>query len=284
MGFIEGQMNINAKEAVSLIADLTSQLKSDCAKGKITITTMHRSKGLEWPVVIIPALSGLHMPYAKGGDFESIDIESERRLLYVAMTRAKEKLHLFAPGIEMIEGVDITNKPKLEDLPSKFINEMNLPLSTALGNAISNNKDLFYDGCCSKIAFQYRDQAAPFMDLKTGDQKSLLSGGSRLVGENVSHLKMGKGLIIESGLYGITVRFDKDFRFFNLLDAENNLVIESKKIEKKRQEKLPKIGQLLKHPTFGDGTVDDIDSNYIYIKFKKQKKRTVFSLDGLSFG
>lgn len=59
----------------------------------VTLTTVYRSKGLEWPVVLVPGLSEGTLPYERG---ESL--AEERRLLYVAITRAQERLHLFAPA------------------------------------------------------------------------------------------------------------------------------------------------------------------------------------------
>ncbi|KAF8839623.1 UvrD-helicase-domain-containing protein [Paxillus ammoniavirescens] len=72
-----------------------SMLSSDGDKssghddGKVVITTCHAAKGLEWPVVIIPAVEKGNFPF-----YRSEDIEEERRLLYVACTRAQVMLYL----------------------------------------------------------------------------------------------------------------------------------------------------------------------------------------------
>jgi DNA helicase-2/ATP-dependent DNA helicase PcrA len=55
----------------------------------VDIRTIHRAKGLEWPVVLVPNCNQGFLPFA-GAD----DTEEERRLLYVAITRAKQELHL----------------------------------------------------------------------------------------------------------------------------------------------------------------------------------------------
>ena len=60
----------------------------------MTLTTLHSSKGLEYRIVfVVDANEGI-VPHHKAG--LPADIEEERRLFYVAMTRAKERLHLCA--------------------------------------------------------------------------------------------------------------------------------------------------------------------------------------------
>lgn len=58
----------------------------------VTLTTIFRAKGLEWPVVIVPNLNEGVLPFATA--VESGDVEEERRLFYVALTRARETVHL----------------------------------------------------------------------------------------------------------------------------------------------------------------------------------------------
>jgi DNA helicase-2/ATP-dependent DNA helicase PcrA len=60
-------------------------------QGAVTITTIFRAKGLEWPVVIVPGCNEGLLPYARGSS-----LAEERRLLYVAVTRAQKRLYLHA--------------------------------------------------------------------------------------------------------------------------------------------------------------------------------------------
>ncbi len=78
----------------------------------VTLTTIYRAKGLEWPVVLLPGVSEGYLPYERKADWQSAlqnrpadyqsalqeSLAEERRLLYVAITRAQERLHLFAPA------------------------------------------------------------------------------------------------------------------------------------------------------------------------------------------
>lgn len=64
----------------------------------VTISTIHSAKGLEWPVVHIIGAGARQIPLQKNG--ETVDTEEERRLFYVAVTRARESLHITAPRAE----------------------------------------------------------------------------------------------------------------------------------------------------------------------------------------
>lgn len=72
----------------------------------LTISTIHAAKGLEWPVVFIPAVNDGSIPHSR-----SEDHDEERRLLYVAMTRAKAFLYLTYPamGPQGNAAVDLSN-------------------------------------------------------------------------------------------------------------------------------------------------------------------------------
>ncbi len=66
----------------------------------IVLSTMHGAKGLEYPIVFLPDANEKVIPYEKAGAVT--DVEEERRLFYVAMTRAKEKLHIYS--VEELHG------------------------------------------------------------------------------------------------------------------------------------------------------------------------------------
>lgn len=84
----------------------------------ITITTVHGAKGLEWPHVILAGLTEGSFPcYQNITDFDEKAEESERRLFYVAMTRARETLWLLTD-----HGLSEERKKR----PSRFVAEMNL--------------------------------------------------------------------------------------------------------------------------------------------------------------
>ena len=73
--------------------------KTPSGQDALLITSIHKSKGREWPCVIIPEVNDRFYPYQPDGEMSiSASVESERRLLYVAMTRAQSELVLVTPG------------------------------------------------------------------------------------------------------------------------------------------------------------------------------------------
>ncbi|KAH0561968.1 hypothetical protein GP486_003331 [Trichoglossum hirsutum] len=93
---------------------LSSEVKdSDAGPGdRITISTIHAAKGLEWPVVFVPAAYDGSIPHSRAED-----TDEERRLLYVAMTRAKALLYMSCPT---------KNSQKEQTTLSKFLSHKSL--------------------------------------------------------------------------------------------------------------------------------------------------------------
>ena len=102
-------------EDVSLQTDIDHWNDSD---NRVTMMTIHSSKGLEFPVVFIAGMDEGLFPL-----FNSIDdkkeLEEERRLFYVALTRAEERVYILYATNRRRMGVEMVN-----GLPSRFINEI----------------------------------------------------------------------------------------------------------------------------------------------------------------
>ena len=84
---------------------------------KVSLMTMHASKGLEFNVVFIVGCEDGYIPFMKN-ESEQIDINEERRLFYVAMTRAREQLFLTYTKKRKIYGKSMMRKP------SPFLNDI----------------------------------------------------------------------------------------------------------------------------------------------------------------
>ena len=103
---------------VSLVSDV-NEYKDD--KNRVSLMTVHSVKGLEFDYVFIIGLEEGIFPHVNSVMIES-DLEEERRLCYVAITRAKEKLYIVNARTRMMFGHDSAN------LPSRFISEINRDL------------------------------------------------------------------------------------------------------------------------------------------------------------
>ena len=103
-------------EEITLFADKENQ------KNGVTVSTIHAAKGLEWSRVYLPVLNDGHLPMNIKNDNEphNFAIEEERRLLYVAITRAKKELYLSFPLARVVHGSYITSQP------SEFLKEAGL--------------------------------------------------------------------------------------------------------------------------------------------------------------
>ena len=103
---------------VSLVSDVNEY---DEDKNRVSLMTVHSVKGLEFDYVFITGLEEGIFPHMNSL-MNNSDLEEERRLCYVAITRAKEKLYLVNARLRMMFGHDCTN------LPSRFIGEINKDL------------------------------------------------------------------------------------------------------------------------------------------------------------
>ena len=102
-------------EDVSLQTDIDHWNDSD---NRVTLMTIHSSKGLEFPVVFIAGMDEGLFPLFRSLDDKS-ELEEERRLFYVALTRAEQKVYLLYATNRRRMGTETVN-----GLPSRFINEI----------------------------------------------------------------------------------------------------------------------------------------------------------------
>jgi DNA helicase-2/ATP-dependent DNA helicase PcrA len=106
-------------EQVSLVSE---QDEYDEEAGSVTLMTLHNAKGLEFPVVFIIGLEdGVFPHYRSMG--EPAELEEERRLMYVGVTRARERLYLTHAWSRMLYGTTSYNPPSrfLGEIPSELV-------------------------------------------------------------------------------------------------------------------------------------------------------------------
>ncbi len=110
--------NVNLEDFlddISLVADITEHKEYDDV---VTLMTIHASKGLEFKVVFLIGAEENILPHQNSLGSSS-DIEEERRLCYVAITRAKERFYVSSAERRMLYGQTSVN------MPSRFIDEIN---------------------------------------------------------------------------------------------------------------------------------------------------------------
>ena len=193
--------------------------KYDEADGKVTLMTMHSAKGLEFPVVFMPGMEDGLFPSHRSMDSEE-GIEEERRLCYVGMTRAREKLILTSAQYRVLYGHgDFARE-------SMFIGEIEPKLLDVIGDTYMPSRktdDRLKIGMNSLDGFA-RAPRSPFGSSDQGDgapqrgydplryarqqMKKLTSSDSFQPGDQVSHGKFGHGIVVDVTTSTVTVVFD----------------------------------------------------------------------------
>lgn len=129
---------------VALAASAQSNDKNEEDKPLVTISTIHAAKGLEWPVVFVPAVYNGSLPHVF-----SEDRDEERRLLYVAMTRAQALLYLSVPWytngkqVERSEFVPDETVKRLALKGPSFEQETLETMAKILGRSAPSIKEIF---------------------------------------------------------------------------------------------------------------------------------------------
>ena len=106
-------------EGVTLVSDVDGY---DESAGAVTLITLHQAKGLEFPVVFIVGLEEGILPHIRSFD-DPAQMEEERRLCYVGVTRAKQRVYLLHAFRRNLMGVSTMNSPSrfLKDIPAHLI-------------------------------------------------------------------------------------------------------------------------------------------------------------------
>lgn len=119
---LPGREGISAFLAEAALAGDQDELDRTKEKGGVTLMTVHAAKGLEFDVVFVSGLEQGLFPH-EGMDDEDRDEEEERRLFYVAITRARMKLYLTLARIRRIYGTDYLSEPSsfLDDIDGSLV-------------------------------------------------------------------------------------------------------------------------------------------------------------------
>ena len=196
-------------EEVALVADIDSL---DDESDYVVLMTLHSAKGLEFPQVYLAGMEdGLFPSYMSiASDNPTEEIEEERRLCYVGITRAKENLAITAARSRMIRGETQYNRV------SRFVKEIPREL---LSGEIQREKVRDEEATRPPVYIKAKQsfRAKPMALQQSAPAKSFSSGNTAkialdyAVGDTVKHMKFGEGIvkqIIEGGRdYEVTVDF-----------------------------------------------------------------------------
>lgn len=112
-------------ESVSLVADVDALGTS--SGDAVTLMTLHSAKGLEFPVVFMTGMEEGVFPHSRSLNTDT-ELEEERRLAYVGMTRAREELHLMHAQRRSLYGTPNFNRRSrfLDDIPTQLLDTLNV--------------------------------------------------------------------------------------------------------------------------------------------------------------
>ncbi|MHB1652696.1 MAG: DNA helicase PcrA [Desulfitobacteriaceae bacterium] len=195
-------------EQVALVADIDSL---DQGEDAVILMTMHSAKGLEFPVVFIVGMEEGIFPSSRSLMEEPV-LEEERRLCYVAITRARQKLYLCYASQRLLYGRIQVNLPSrfFREIPQELLIDRD-PLDPPLRakqNKLNNGK--------STLGFRNENTGRPSARSGMGTPLVNKVFEEYHVGEKVEHDKFGRGLIVSVKGEGpsamLTIAFDGELK------------------------------------------------------------------------
>lgn len=170
---LEEQSLINFLTDLSLVADID---EAD-TQNSVTLMTMHSAKGLEFPIVFIMGMEESLFPHIRAIKSEDDhEMEEERRICYVAITRAEELLYITNATTRMLFGRSQSN------MPSRFLKEIPEDL---LDSHTGQKRQTIYPKSQPKRGFSKR----------TTSTKKQVSSSDWKVGDKVMHKAWGEGMV-----------------------------------------------------------------------------------------
>ncbi|MDT2809491.1 DNA helicase PcrA [Enterococcus asini] len=172
---------------LALLSDVDSYEEE---ASEVTLMTLHAAKGLEFPVVFLVGMEEGVFPLSRAM-MEEAELEEERRLAYVGITRAEEALYLTNALSRTLYGKTQYNRP------SRFVSEIESELLQGKGNGAPGEKKAPAATFTPKVFKpQYKQ---PVTTEVPGKKETSAAGVTWKVGDKVEHKKWGQGTVVRVG-------------------------------------------------------------------------------------
>ena len=169
-------------ESTALVADVDNY---DEELESVVLMTLHSAKGLEFPVVFMCGMEDGLFP-SQRSMYSQEEIEEERRLCYVGITRAKKELYLtYADRRSMYGGSTYSKASRfLDEIPINYLNIIEQPKQINVAHSVKTSQSEMFDKIFARKNKEIQDSktSLPTFDFKAGDM--------------VIHRKFGKGMIL----------------------------------------------------------------------------------------
>ena len=132
---------------------------SGAQNARVWLMTMHAAKGLEFPVVIMPGMEEGLFPHSRANEDEA-DLEEERRLCYVGITRAEKRLFLSSASRRRVFGEYQPTEPSrfLDEIPKELVEEIEAPSA-----AYASRRQPFFEMMCGIVGYVGARERAPIL-------------------------------------------------------------------------------------------------------------------------
>ncbi len=190
-------------EEVALVADVDAYTED---ADTVVLMTLHSSKGLEFPTVFIPGFEDSIFPSFRSIDAGDREIEEERRLCYVGITRARETLYLTSTNSRMSFGKIVRNPV------SRFLKEIPKDLVENIGIVNESVANSFAQSSQSNIKNNYKQSISRVNEyIKSNNSHLSDKPLDFAVGDNVRQMKYGVGTVLAINPAGADFEVTVDF-------------------------------------------------------------------------
>lgn len=190
-------------EEVSLVSDLDS---ADMNSDAVILMTLHAAKGLEFPIVFMAGMEETLFPQSRAL-YDQSEMEEERRLCYVGMTRAKEELYMLHANSRMLYGGQQHN------VPSRFLSEISAECVEET-SSYATSMNMSWRGGAAQAGSGFVEKKPELVGWAAASQAAVSTDEPRYVqdfseGDSVEHSVFGVGKVVEVDTDMIAVYFKK---------------------------------------------------------------------------